>query len=83
MTKSAFLETFFRNVEYCKVLERYKEELRTVDAVFDKVGRKFLCDARESTENGKILKNIRYIGFQKLSIKNLVYLLNNYLKLNH
>lgn len=81
MTKSAFLETFFRNV--CKVLERYKDELRTVDAVFDKVGRKFLCDTRESTEKRKILKNIRYIGFQKLSIKNLVYLLNNYLKLNH
>lgn len=83
MTKSAFLKTFFRNVEYCKVLERYKDELRTVDAVSDKVGRKFLCDARESTEKGKVLKNIRYIGLQKLSIKNLVYLLNNYLKLNH
>lgn len=83
MTKSAFLEIFFRNVEYCEVLERYKDELWAVDAVFDKVGRKFWCDARESTEKGKILKNIRYIGFQKLSIKNLVYLLNNYLKLNH
>lgn len=66
MTKSAFLEIFFRNVEYCKVLERYKDELRTVDAVFDKVGRKFLCDARESTEKGKILKKYSIYWIPKI-----------------